>query len=564
MKPVPIARRFSYTASMRRFPSFAPVALLALLSGCAGGGDSDPEAAAFTARCARLASDRPAERIAAFREFVDAGPTSLSSLSAAFRRHAPSLPAAQAAEVTRVIGLLRRQTWALESDVSPRIVQCFPCDIDPHYRAWVTLRTWITRDEPLRFALHLEKRLPAAPALWLHHFDAVWTAPAGRPADRPGAAAPERPLRSIADQVPSARWIGRDGEAETVAGGVVLRDRERLFDGAPPVSLAAGAARDLATAQVQLRFFMQTERPDGRSFEASYRKTAFLPVTVLNTSRAILESDAARYVAELTGAPVGRPLPETVLDRMDAYVPPFLGARRWREAFAGSRRPASDAALLAHAAGRDDAETRDAIAARAAAGSREALRALAAWQPLHPAGFTLERNAPPPAWKRLSRKTLTKALADGDAADAVAAARILAHTGRPGPEAERAFRARLEAFANEETDRGAFDALLALAREFARPETIPALAAHLSDARLLAPKDLPPAHPLLAFDAGGHDLRVSDAAAAGIVAAAGRDLSNVAAALYENPRRRRFFKPLPERDAAIAAVRTWWEKRQKP
>ncbi len=526
--------------------------LTALLAGgCSGHGDSPGN----VSRTKRLTDPRVELQIAAARELLAEGPAGLPSLTTHLWTQEKNMSAEESSLLSRIIDVLRRQEFAQQRRLSPLAVQTVSWDIDPHYRAWILAKTLVTRDEPLEFTLIMQRRFADVPDLWIHHYDLEWTSP-----DIPGPQG-DLPFKSISEQVPcrhSTQKTVNPANGETILHGRVdVRDRASLFANAPPRSLTQSAATNARTIQAQIRFFAQTGRQDLRSLESGYRKTGFFPITILNTSRSILDGDKGRYLT-LLGEPIQAGDPRrAAIQWMDGFIPPHLPTDLALSALGRSREPATDAALLPHLAAAPDSPEKTArIVERANAGSPTALKTLAASLPLHPAGFTLPSIATPEGWNKLSEKNLKKFLGEVDPETTLAAARLLARVGRVDREISDAFKARLLASASS---RELFDALLPLARELLKPATAGCLTPYLDEARVLAPSSPPPVHPLLAAAPPKHDIRVCDAAAAAF-----SELTDwKPEGLYEDVRNCQYFLPTASRDAAIARLKSWWEKNKK-
>lgn len=532
-----------------KFPFKA--ALLLALAGCIG-----REEPAIDDLSRQLAAPDAETRELALWRILQRGPEGAPDLSKHLWRNETTIVPEEAAGLAEALSVLRRQEFARRGGFSPSLARVVPWEIDSHYRAWLLLKDVVTRDEPIEFTLLIQQRFAGVPDIWIHHYEAEWTSP-----DIPGPSK-EAPFRSLSEQVPcrfSAAAATDAASGESVFHGRIHEsERSRLFEGRPARSSAEGA--ESRVIRIQFRFFAQTARPDARSLDSGYRKTGFLPLTVLNTTRALLESDEARYVALFEADFDREPAKRDLLARLDRVAPPLLGPEQLFRAFSRAREPETEERLLAEMRLSPLPEgTLARIVERTNRGNPRAARFLADSLPLLASGFPRPEIPTPDPWDGLSEKALKKLLAHEDPSTALAAARLLARAGSPDKEMSEAFWKRFDALAADPARAGHADALLALASALTVGKHAARLAPLLDDARMLAPADLPPLHPLLDRAPLPHDVRVRDAAAVALTEV----LDRKAPGLYRDPKRRAGFAPLASRDKAIADLKAWWEKNKK-
>lgn len=529
----------------------ACLAALPVLAGCVG--SKEPEVDDLSRELA--APDAGTREIALWR-ILARGPEGAPDLSRHLWRNEKSIVPEEAAGLAEALSVLRRQEFARRGGFSPSQARVVPWEIDSHYRAWLLLKDVVARDEPIEFTLLIQQRFAGVPDIWIHHYEAEWTSP-----DIPGPSK-EAPFRSLSEQVPcrfSAAAATDPASGESVFHGRIHEsERSRLFEGAPARSMTDGAESRMV--QIQFRFFTQTARPDARTLDSGYRKTGFLPLTVVNTTRALTESDEGRYVALFEADLAREPAKRDLLARLDRFAPPLLSPEQLFRAFSRTRDPRTEARLLEEMSLSPLPEGALArIVERTNQGDALAARFLADSLPLHSSGFPLREIPAPEEWRKLSEKGLKKLLAHEDPSTALAGARLLARVGSPDKEMSEAFWKRFDALAADPARSGHADALLALASSLTVEKHAARLAPLLDDARTLAPAELPPLHPLLERAPLPHDVRVRDAAAIALAEVLDRKTTG----LYRDPKKGIGFAPLPARDKAIADLVAWWEKNKK-
>ncbi len=528
------------------------LAAILVLAGCGGGA---PE---ITDLSRRLADADLETRELTLRQILAGGPQDAHTLSTHLWKNERSIIPEEAAGLADALSVLRRQDFARRGGFSPSMARVISWEMDSHYRAWLLLKDRVARDEPIEFTVLLQQRFAGVPDLWIHHYDAEWTT-----AEIPGAS-PDVPFRAVSEQVPcrfSAAAAVNAANGESVFHGRIHEsERARLFEGTPARSLAEGSPVESRVVRIQFRFFAQTTRPDARTLDSGYRKTGFIPLTIVNTTRALLESDEGRYVALFEEDIAKDPARQTLQARLDRSVPPLLTPEQLLRALTRARSPTTEEAVLAEMRLSPLPDgTLALLAERANAGNPRAIRFLAETLPLHASGLTHPQIPTPDAWRKLSEKSLKKALRQGDPATALAAARLLARVGSADKEMSESFWIRFDEFRTDPALAGHADALLALAPALIVEKHAGRLAALLADGRVLAPAELPPLHPLLARPPLPHDLRVRDAAAIALAELTGRKL----AGFFRDPKTRTRFAPAAARDAAIAELSAWWEKNKK-
>lgn len=528
-----------------------PVLAVILLSGC-GGAPGIPD-------LTRQLSDPDLEtRELALWRILAGGPQDAPALSTHLWKNERGIVPEEATGLAEALAVLRRQEFARRGGFSPSMARVVSWEMDSHYRAWLLLKDRIARDEPIEFTLLLQQRFAGVPDLWIHFYEAEWTS-----TEIPGVS-PDLPFRALSEQVPcrfsaNAAVNAANGEA-IFHGRIHESERSRLFEGAPARSLTEGSLIESRVINIQFRFFAQTSRPDARTQDSGYRKTGFIPLVVLNTTQALLESDEGRYVSLFEEDIARDPARQALQARLDRFAPPLLTPDQLLRALTRARDPATEEAILAEMRLSPLADGALAqLVERANTGNPRAVRFLAGTLPLHASGLTHPGIPTPDAWKKLSEKSLKKTLRGSDPATSLAAARLLARTGSTDKEMSESFWMRFDEFRTDPALAGHADALLALAPALVVEKHAGRLAALLGSANVLAPADLPPLHPLLTRSPLSHDLRVRDAAAIALAELTDRKLVG----FYRNPKTREGFTPPAARDKSIAELSAWWEKNKK-